>query len=124
MGKYGRAAVQAAELLRSGKFREPRAAWDAAVGKIFPDSASAQNKCCPRDAFLSLCELGLVDSVAPGRYTRSVKNKSYVMRAVELLRVNPELSNNENELWRAVLAGERKAPNHQMEVVVTIIRRG
>jgi hypothetical protein len=70
MQEYGKVAIQATELSRLGGF-QPRAAWDRAIQTVFPDSTSLQDKACPRDAYLGLCENGLVVGVPPGMYTRS-----------------------------------------------------
>jgi hypothetical protein len=123
MSKYAKAAMLAAEILSGGKTGDPREAWDLAVREIFPKSESSQLKGCPRDSFLTLCELGLVAGAPPSRYTRSVKNRNYVMRAVEILRLNPSLANDKGALWLAVLNGEKRAPNHQMEIVLALTSR-
>ena len=56
MGKYGHAAILATNIVRKDQSISPRIAWDTAVGMIFQDSTSSQQKGCPRNAFLGLCE--------------------------------------------------------------------
>ncbi len=124
MGKYGEAAVEAANLVRNGREVSPVEAWWTAVGRLFPVSPSSRDKGCPKGTFLGLCEAGLVAGVAPGQYTSSQKNKRYGLRAVVLLRQNPELADDEAGLWRAVMAGEPKASNSQMDVVTSLWRHG
>ena len=113
MTKYGEAAVEAAELQR--ECNSPEAAWKRAVKKVFPHSPSSQDKGCPRNAYLGLCEEGLVKGVPPGEYTDSKDNKGYAVDAVSELRKNPNLT--KKELWERV-APERKAMNGQMDVVL------
>jgi hypothetical protein len=93
-----------------------------AVAVAFPESASLQEKGCPLDAFLGLCEEGLVSGVPAGTYTRSVKNKQHAVEAVGLLRFDPSLAANTSALWRRV-AGDKKH-NAQMDVVIGLWRAG
>lgn len=57
--KYGLAAKEAALIGDN-----PTEAWKIAV-KDF-DSESAKVKSCPKNAFLGLCEAGLVKGIQPG----------------------------------------------------------
>lgn len=124
MGKYGTAAEIAAGLLAEQYTTLPRAAWKSAVGRVFPDSKSSQNKGCPRDSFLALCGMGVVKDVAAGDYTRSIKNKGYVERALDAIRLNPALVTDETSLWRVATNHVEKTPNHQMDVLTTLFRKG
>ena len=124
MGKYGKAAELAVEVLAKSKSIAPRTAWNSAVARVFPDSRSSQIKGCPRDSFLGLCGMGVIQGVPPGQYTRSVKNKSYVSRALAALRSNPALSENEDRLWSIATNGAKTVPNHQIEVLVALWRKG
>ncbi len=124
MGKYGQAAEIAAQLLAKQTTVSPRTAWDSAVARVFPENRSLRTKGCPRNSFLGLCEMGVVKNVVPGIYTRSIKNKGYAVRALAALRDNPALSEDERGLWRIVTDGAEKAPNHQMDVVTTLFRKG
>lgn len=123
MGKYGLAAVAATTLVREGRVSEPNEAWELAVRGVFPGSKASQAKGCPRGAYLGLCEEGLVVGVPPGSYCRSVKNKEYALRAVTVL-MSTEVGMAEEELWLWVTQGEKKAPNHQMDVVLSLWRAG
>jgi hypothetical protein len=119
MAKYGRAAVLARDLVVQDA-RTPEHAWALAIAAIFPESPSSQQKGCPRAAFLGLCEEGLVKGVGPGKYTNSIDNKSYAIKAVQLLRLDPSLARNEDLLWSKVMNGAEKTPNSQMDVVTTL----
>jgi hypothetical protein len=122
MGKFGTAVKTAVYLLRQRKVLSPRDAWLEAVERHFPSSPTSQEKGCPRDAFLGLCEEGLVRGVSAGSYTRSEKNKRYAVDAIKLLKKEPELARSESVLWSRVLCGENKAPNAQMDVVISLWR--
>ncbi|HEX2188544.1 MAG TPA: hypothetical protein VHG51_06570 [Longimicrobiaceae bacterium] len=123
MGKYGEAAEIAVSLLRDGNAVAPRDAWRQAVATVFPGRSESQKKGCPRDSFLALCELGVVESVAAGTYTRSVKNKSYVTRALAALRSDPALADDPRRLWHFATGGADTKPNSQMEVLTALWRR-
>jgi hypothetical protein len=117
IGKYGEAAVKAARLAT-----EPRGAWDAATVELFGEGTSSQAKGGPRDAFLGLCEAGVVRGVPRGNYTRSTKNKSYALDALKLLREDPALAADPAALWQCV-AGD-KEHNQQMNVVISLWHNG
>lgn len=95
-----------------------------AASKIFAQSPSSRDKSCPRDAFLGLCEHGCVVGVAQGNYTRSVSNKRYAVAAVAILKKNPELSECDRDLWKAVTRGASLTHNGQMDVVNSLFRAG
>jgi hypothetical protein len=124
MGKYGTAAVEAVRLYTRGLAKSPRDAWEQATSKLFGRGTPAQRKGCPRDAFLGLCEEGLVKGIEPGDYTRSRKSKGYAVDAVTVLERRPSLADNQNRLWSEVLAGEPKQHNSQMDVVTTLWSSG
>lgn len=124
MGKYGKAAELAAQLLSRSEFAEPKVAWKAAVARVFPDSLSSQAKGCPRDSFLGLCGMGVIEGVPPGTYTRSLKNKRYVARALTALRSDPSLADAEDRLWQIATEGMKKVPNHQIDVLTSLWRKG
>lgn len=124
MTSYGEAAVTAARLYTSGRAESPKDAWLRAADQIFGAGTSSAQKGCPRNAFLGLCEEGLVKGVAGGQYTRSKKNKAYALEAVAILRQNPELAANPNVLWDVVMGNEEKRHNSQMHVVVGLWNEG
>jgi hypothetical protein len=124
MGKYGEAAILATRyVLRS---RAPCAAdaWKMAVCAVFPNSPSSQVKGCPRGAYLGLCEEGLVEGIPRGQYTRSKDNKTYALRAHEILRTEPALSSDPDRLWVKVIAPSDKKHNSQMDVVASLWNQG
>lgn len=124
INEYGDVAVRAVEKIRSGTVGSPGVAWDEAAREVFPGRVFRQKKGCPRGAFLGLCDEGLVLGVPAGSYTRSIDNKAYALRAVELLRSVPELAvQGRRALWNRVEAKAR-SHNSQMDVVLALHRNG
>ncbi|MCY0149500.1 hypothetical protein OEG84_17750 [Hoeflea sp. G2-23] len=124
VGKYGEAATAAAILLSQNQAMPPRLAWESAVRDIFPNSKSSRMKGCPRDAFLALCGNGDIRNVASGSYTRSIKNKGYVERALAAIRSDPNLALNQKALWLVVMNGTKKMENSQMDVLSALYLNG
>jgi hypothetical protein len=120
---YGAVAVAAVKLAHGGL--DPVGAWPEAALAIFPHSASQRDKDCPKGAFLGLCQEGLVAGVQAGKYTRSIDNKGYAIRAVELLASDPRLAEpGPKVLWDRVIGGVTKSHNGQMDVVLALWRNG
>ena len=122
MSAYGDAAVDAARLCQKQGL-DPAAAWTTAVEKHLP-TKEGRKKGCPKSTFLGLCEEGLIKEVPAGSYTSSRLNKGYALRALQLLNAHPVLASTSGTLWRAVMAGEEKRPNGQMEVVIALWSAG
>ena len=120
MGKYGRAAVETVKLLNNDTIDEPEKAWNIVTSQVFGDGSSGQKKGCPKGTFLGLCEEGLIKGVHSGKYTKSVKNKSYALKAVDIIRKTPSISNNPVDIWILIMNGEIKSHNHQMDVVTSL----
>ena len=114
--KYGLAAVEAVKLCTAQPGLSPIDAWGFAVARHFPNSQTSRAKCCPRDAFLGLCEDGLIQGIKRGSYTRSVRNKRYALEAVVALKKDPTLS--KKALWDRIHRDEMKQHNSQMDVVL------
>ena len=124
MGKYGKAAILATNLLVEHEAVPPRLAWTSAVKEVFPSNKPSQSKGCPRDAFLALCGMGVLGDVSAGSYTRSVKNKGYVERALAEIRSNPDLATDQKALWFIATEGTKKVENSQMDVLATLFLNG
>jgi hypothetical protein len=126
MGKYGATAVRSVELLLSGS-GSADAAWNRVVKELF-DGPDAQRKSCPREAFLGLCEAGLIAGVpsdacnttgSPGR------NRMYAIAATRLLLAEPRLAHEgKAKLWRRVISAAGDDPgkreNAQLDVVLSL----
>jgi len=117
MSRFGDAAVIAVERLRTGKDFDPADAWKNATKTVFPSSESLQKKGCPKGAFLGLCNLGLIQGLEAGNYSKPTMNGQYAIQAIEVLRRNRFIATQPDLLWKKV-AGNTKTANHQMDVVV------
>lgn len=124
MAKYQQAAVTAVRLLKNNPLMHPRVAWQESTASMFGNGSSQQRKGCPREAFLSLCEEGLVRGAAPGVYTRSKKNKRYALKAVRILTDKPWLVSDTMALWKEVIGKKKKTHNNQMDVVIGLWNDG
>lgn len=124
MGKYGKAAVIAQELLRDSSHIDPPEAWKRAVGEVFPESPSARNKGCPKGAFLGLCSDGFIRGIQPGNYTRSSENRRYAVQAARKLKLDSSLAERPQDLWAEIMQGEEKTENCQMDVVISLWKSG
>jgi len=124
MSKYAEAAIKAVALLKARLAGSPEQAWERATAELFGTRTSAQRKGCPRNAFLGLCEEGLIKGISAGCYTRSRANKRYALIAVRILREAPALANDRGQLWQKVIGGQQKVHNSQMDVVIALWRAG
>lgn len=123
MGQFGRVAIEAVELIITNeKIQNPRDAWNMAAGEEI-SSRSSREKGCPMDAFLGLCEEGLITGIPAGTYTTSKENKEYAVKAISILRENPELANNKQKLWKEVIGEKSISENQQMDVVISLWNR-
>ncbi len=112
----------AVELIVSGDTNDPKSAWDIATSKIFGSKTTGQLKPCPRCTFLGLCEDGFIKGIREGNYLRSGlnKNKSYAVKAVNILKKSSSTEFNEKSLWDKIITDKSKAYNCQMDVVLTL----
>jgi hypothetical protein len=124
MGKFGQVAVEATHRLNSAEVSDPREAWHSAAQTLLSYSTSMMRKNCPRNAYLGLCEVGLVKGAPRGPWITSEDNKLYAVRAVEALRTDPTWLNRPMLLWRVVSQSQTKAPNNQIDVVFALWRNG
>ena len=119
MNYYALTALVAQEYAAKGL--HPTLAWESAALKVFGER-SAKNKGCPKSAFLGLCENGLIKGIPSGKYTRSVKNKSYALAAVKILAKGQSDNISPSELWRRVV-GTDIVHNAQMDVVLELCKK-
>lgn len=122
MSKYAELATEAAAAIRSGT--PVIEAWEIVAHRIFPNQPASRAKGCPKCAFLGLAEEGLVKGVPRGNYTGSQSNKAYALKALSLLRSDPTLADESEELWRRVMDGIEKQHNQQMDVVTGLWKSG
>ncbi len=124
MGKFGEAAIRATQFLEGNESMPPQVAWASAVEGVFPHSPSSQKKGCPRNAFLAICGMGALRNLTSGCYTRSIKNRGYVERALAAIRLDPKLATDEKALWLIATEGITKVENSQMDVLTTLFLKG
>lgn len=89
VNKYGLTALKSEQNFR--KDYSIVEIWSKSAKEIF-ETKSSQEKNCPKCAFLGLCENGFVKGIPKGNYTKSVKNKEYALKAIEILK-NSEAKN-------------------------------
>lgn len=91
--------------------------------EYYPIQKPSRVKGCPRNAFLGLSEEGLIIGIPAGDYgvRKGNVNKRYAVDAAALLQAGGEPD--KKQLW-AVVADAKKAPNHQMDIVLALLREG
>ena len=120
MTQFGECAICATEKMKNNTCDDPRKAWDICIFKL-SKSEEVRKKSCPRNAFLGLCEEGLVRGVEPGKYnTKSFNNKEkeYAFDALKILYKTSQPITS-LKLWRQIV-GNDKAHNSQMDVVLSL----
>jgi len=122
MSRYAELAVLAVHLIQEGS--PVVDAWKLAAKRTFPNQPASRNKGCPKCAFLGLAEDGLIKGVPSGSYTNSRLNKEYALKALALLKLNPSLVNDCQNLWLQVMDGVLKKHNEQMDVVAGLWTNG
>ncbi|WP_139490195.1 DUF6979 family protein [Brevibacillus dissolubilis] len=100
--------------------KTPTEAWSIAATDIFGHGTSSQKKGCPKNAFLGLCEEGLVTNIHPGSYCKSQKNKAYALRIIEAIQNHPDLLLDKKDLWQYATNGSGIVHNHQIDVVLSL----
>ncbi len=122
--RYGEAALLAVKMELYGKALSPLERWQDAVGKVYPTTPIGQKKRGPREAFLGLCEAGLVKGISAGQYGAVTqihnRNKDYATEAVRLLKAGEHKT--VSQLWAAV--GDGAEHNSQMDVVLALWKNG
>ena len=120
--RYGEAALMAVRMELYGKALTPAERWQDAVQKLYPNAFPAQKKKAPREAFLGLCEAGLVKGIAAGNLAAGNRNKDYAVAAVALLRAGTHKT--VSQLWSAVTEGEDTEHVSQMDIVLALWKNG
>ena len=125
MGQYGNAAVRATEYYRQGKVQSILEAWHLAISE-FSDSEPSRKKACPKDAYLGLCEAGLVLGIPAAKHGAPTNNKNgrYAVDAYWILRSEPSLSANKEALWNGIREPKAENENNQIDVVVSLWSKG
>ena len=110
MTKYGITALKAFECIQNGY--DAAEAWEKASCEVFGEGTSSQTKSCPKGAFLGLFSDSKSD------------NAQYAIKAIYILKENPDRVYKPRQLWRLVLSAlnenEGKTYNEQMHVVLAL----
>ena len=122
MSNYGKIAWMSADQAQQGL--SPGEAWRRSARKVFPNQEPSRIKSCPRDAFLGLAAEGVIVGIPPGDYTNSQCGRRYAIAGIDLLREEPDLSNNPIELWRRIECDKPDTYNQQMDVVAALWKSG
>jgi hypothetical protein len=128
MSQYGNVAIEVVKrfLAASSNSNQLNPAFEwINVAKLLISSQSSREKGCPKDAFLGLCENGLVKGINPGQYIKFTDNKKYAIEAVNILKNNPHyLSFSSQKLWEEVMdslkLSKKKKHNQQMNIVLDL----
>lgn len=115
---FEKTALDAAKLAGTGAKRPPKEAWEEAIKK-HTKSENTRKKNCPKTAFLCLCKLGVVKGVPQVDCTDSDKGISYVKKALDALRKNPQLAKTPRKLWDFI-GNENVHYDSQMHVVCAL----
>ena len=115
--RYGEAALQAVRMNLYGKALTPVERWQDAVQKLYPTQAG-QKKKAPREAFVGLCDAGLVKGITVDNNSVGNRNKDYAVAAVELLRAGTHKT--VTQLWSAVTDSDGTEHACQMDVVLAL----
>ena len=118
--RYGEAALLAVKMELYGKALSPLERWQDSVAKVYPTAPVGQKKRGPREAFVGLCEAGLVKGIAAGQYGGVNRNKDYAVEAVRLLKAGTHKT--VSQLWAAV--GDGAEHGAQMDVVLALWKNG
>ena len=120
MGIYGQAAVRATENVVSNGIA-PKYAWESAIAQLTTKPES-RRKSCPRNAYLGLCESGVVAGIVAASYgqSRTSKNGQYALNAYRILKSNSGRPMGKTALWAQATAPVTLKENQQMDVVLAL----
>ncbi|OCK44195.1 hypothetical protein BA195_05790 [Tenacibaculum soleae] len=120
MNKYGLIAIKSTQ-----NFKENYSITEiySRTAQVIFDSKSSQEKSCPKATYLGLCEEGLVKGIPEGKYTRSIDNKAYAVKAIKILKQTSQTLFSPKELWEQLELGN-KSHNSQMDVVLALWENG
>lgn len=127
MDKYSKSALNAVNYIVEDRIKNPVEAWMFATGEQFGEDSWGQKKGCPRNAFLGICEEGLVKGVIAGKYNKKENslNKQYAINTINLLKEDPSNFEKDNkEIWRIVTNGKSIKSNYQVQIVKALWERG
>ncbi|EPY6430836.1 DUF6979 family protein [Clostridium sporogenes] len=81
MNKYAQIAINAVKRINSDSSIDPKLAWEIEANKMFGEKKASARKGCPKNAFLGLCQEGLIKGIPKGIYNTKPNslNKKYAL---------------------------------------------
>lgn len=126
MDKYSKSALNAVQYILENRVQSPVEAWYIATGEQFGKGSWGQKKGCPRNAFLGICEEGLIKGIKAGRYNKKEHslNKQYAIDTIKLFKDDSTNQQRDNkEIWGIVTNGKDIKSNYQVEIVKALWER-
>jgi hypothetical protein len=116
---FEKVALAAYDFLINKTEKTPLDAWKSAGSTILAHSTDMQEKPCPKNTFLSLCEEGLLRGIPKGKYMqRESVEKQYAITALKLIRADKNvLEENIKSLWEKACGDKNKHHDYQMNIV-------
>jgi|WetSurMetagenome_2_1015567.scaffolds.fasta_scaffold421237_2 hypothetical protein len=125
MTVFGKTAVSAINRLKRNRNLCPLKAWNLALIK-YTKSNSMREKCCPKYAFLGICQKIKIKGVNRCTCHQVITcNGQYAIDAIRYLRRNkiPNWSSSPKSLW-ALFGNLPPSHNNQMDVVIALRNKG
>ncbi len=127
VGKFGKIAVVAAELLKSNNSfkNNPIKAWDEANVLVSSfENKKCYNKDCPKNTFIAICNEGLLKNVPSGNYGNPRDNREYALLAVKIL--SGSNITEPKKLWVRILKelAKTKTENGQADLILSLWTNG
>ena len=118
MSKYAQAAVDIVKRCQNAQSPDLKSEWDKSMMEMYPNQEPARTKSCPRNAFLGLCESGMVAGISKESYgvSEGNRNKRYAVKAAHLVL---DGQTDKKAIWESVRE-KAKTPNSQVDIVLAI----
>lgn len=122
MSKYAQAAVSIVQRCQNVKSPDLKYEWGKAMLEFYPNQEPSRKKGCPKNAFLGLCESGMVVGILPGNYgvRPNSLNKKYAIEAALIVLGG---DTDKKTIWERV-SKSKKAHNSQVDIVLAINSAG
>lgn len=124
MNKYAQIAINVVKRIDSDNSINPKIAWEIEANNMFGEGRASAKKVCPKNAFLGLCEEGLIKGIPKGIYITKPNNlnKEYALEGYRYLK-NNNSDITPRELWRKI-GMEKKSYNSQMDILCELFKLG
>lgn len=123
---YKKVAINAAKVAKDYQI-SPVKTWKFFAENEYEYSPTSQEKPCPKNTFLGLCQEGKLKGIPAEDYTASKNNRHYGLTAITILKNSSGKIYTASELWKEVMMHEtdhNKRANSQMEVVLGLWEEG